>query len=108
MIYIDDLLGIPYKVNGTDKKGFDCKGLVIEIEKRIGKKIKKLDSSLNLIKTEEPKEGDIILFYDSKGRVFHCGVYLDKGQYIQCNYLGVNISNLKDCKNYWEVFSWQY
>lgn len=107
MVYIDDLLGIPYRVNGTDKKGFDCKGLVVKIENRLGRKIDKLEPSRNWIKTQNLKEGDVILFYDSNGRVFHCGAYLDNGNFIQCNCFGVNIDNLKNCRNHWEAYTWQ-
>lgn len=107
MLNIDDLLGVPYKVNGTDKKGFDCKGFVLEVLARNGHKMDDLDVNSNMKKVTEPEEGDVILFYDGKGRVFHTGIYMKGGYFAQCNYLGVNIANLRNCKYFWEVFRCQ-
>lgn len=118
---IDDLLGIPYKLHGRDKDGYDCYGLVIEVEKRFGRRlpdfytkskadhlnIGELIKSSRIIKTNTPVLGDLILFYDSKGRTVHIGVYLKNDDFIHCDCYGVRISKLSSYFRKGEVFTWQ-
>ena len=114
-LFIDDLLGSPFEFHGRNRKGFDCYGLVMEVEKRLGrcmidfyaeyseKNYKKClnDNSLrfvnnmNLIKTKYPVLGDVILFFDSKGCAVHIGVYLKRNDFIHCDGCGVRINNLE-------------
>jgi cell wall-associated NlpC family hydrolase len=35
-MYLDDLIGIPYKDHGRDESGMDCYGLILEIARRRG------------------------------------------------------------------------
>lgn len=114
MIEIDDLLGIPFVMHGRDINGFDCYGLVLEVEKRLGRKMvdlykeytsnneKTLDENITniifgskLVKIDEKdkKFGDVILFLDNKKRVCHIGVVLDKNDFIHCDCYGVRISD---------------
>lgn len=114
MIYIDDLLGIPYKKSGRSKFGMDCIGLVIEVEKRFGNIIPDIEEyratgSLNEFQTlvektsknvkvelvDEPKkEGDIILFKNKSGALHHIAVYMGNGRFIHCNKFGVHIEKI--------------
>lgn len=124
MIYIDDLIGIPYKRNGRDIRGYDCYGLAIEVEKRFGHILPDLleakaehyvfsdcrNICLKMIdgifKINTPqKEGDILLFEDSNGIMFHIGVYLGNNRFIHCNKAGVHIANINKYKIS-EVFTW--
>lgn len=113
-INIDDLLGCPYLIHGRNRKGFDCYGLVIEVEKRLGRTLddfyseysnidceQKLNenaeayiNNMKLKKTDRPDFGDIVLFLDNKGRSVHIGVYLKKGDFIHCDKRGVNVERL--------------
>lgn len=118
---IDDLLGIPYKLHGRDKSGYDCYGLVIEVERRFGRElfdfyteytnnrlnIKELIKSSNIIKTDNPKMGDLLLFSDSKGRTAHIGVYLKNDDFIHCDFNGVRISKLSSYFRKCEAYTWQ-
>lgn len=125
---IDDLLGIPFKLHGRDISGYDCYGLVIEVERRLGHKMvdlytiyesgnneKALDENVRniiygckLVKATEPKFGDILFFYDSKYRICHIGVLLEKDDFIHCDADGVKISQLSTYFRKSEVYTWQY
>lgn len=121
-----DLLGIPYKLGGRDKKGFDCYGFVIFYEARFdnflvdykspypkenneqffNENILNILNCSKLIKTSMPKHKDVILFYDRKGRANHIAVYLKNDDFIHCDSSGVRVSNLKNEKRRWSVFTW--
>ena len=125
MIDIDDLLGIPFVLHGRDKRGYDCYGLVLEVAKRFGHNMvdlykeysenneRDLDDNShniiyasNLVKTEKLTSGDILLFYDKKGRVCHIGVFLKNNDFIHCDGDGVHISDLSKYIRKWEAFTW--
>ncbi len=127
MINIDDLLGIPFKMHGRDKNGFDCYGLVIEVSKRFGHKmvdmfydydkennLQKLDDNTynitkgsGLIKTDIPDTSDVLLFFDNKNRTTHIGVYLSNDNFIHCDGDGVHISKLSTYFRKWSAYKWQ-
>lgn len=127
MIFIDDLLGVPFKMHGRDRNGFDCYGLVIEVSRRFGHRMVDMfydyDSSNNLrnlddntyniiagsglIRTEIPAEGDVILFFDSKKRTTHIGVYLSNDNFIHCDSDGVHVSRLSTYFRKWSAYRWQ-
>lgn len=111
MIYIDDLIGIPYKKGGNDKQGFDCYGFVKEVCKRAGKTLPDLNTEnlenvdisvqgfdfikSNLEKINKPsKECDLVLIKDAKGIMSHIGVYLDGGYIAHCNKSGCHLDKL--------------
>lgn len=124
-IEITDLLGVPFVLHGRTLKGFDCYGLVIEVEKRFGHKMvdlyheyslnneKDLDTNIynivhgsGLIKSESPSESDVIMFYDNKGRVCHIGVYLEDGYFIHCDAEGVHLTKLDTYFRKWSCYTW--
>lgn len=125
MIDISDLIGCRFKVHGRDKNGFDCYGLVIEVEKRYGREMVDLlkdytksnymleinENAFSYIdnnklkKTDKLEEGNVILFFDEKGRATHVGVYLKKRDFIHCDGLGVRVTNLDTYfRKSWEVY----
>lgn len=125
MIFIEDLLGVPYKLHGRDIRGYDCYGLVIEVLSRFGfplsdlhsytketltecfkKETSKVIKVCKLKKVLEPEESDILLFVD-KGIGTHVGVYLEKNKFIHCDSLGVRITNLNNYHKTWEAYRWQ-
>lgn len=127
MINIEDLLGVPFKIHGRDKSGFDCYGLAIEISKRFGHKLVDMfydynstnnlqdlnDNTYNithgsgLIKTEQPTMSDVLLFFDSKNRTTHIGIYLSDDNFIHCDGEGVHISKLSSYFRKWSAYKWQ-
>lgn len=112
MIYLDDLIGIPYKLHGRDLNGLDCYGLVIEVEKRFGHNLKDLYTEAysscieGLVKCDKPDTSDIILFFKN-GRCCHIGVYLEKDDFIHCSPYGVVVDKLSKRHDYWECYRWQ-
>lgn len=40
MIDVSDLIGLPYFDNGRGPDGYDCYGLAIEVERRLGKELR--------------------------------------------------------------------
>lgn len=114
LIELEDLLGCPFKVHGRDKKGFDCYGLVIAVEKKLGRNLIDLTNPYTqedymdymentssqiikqneLVETEQLQLGDIILFFDETGKSTHVGVFLKNQDFIHCDKYGVRISQL--------------
>lgn len=127
LIDINDLLGKPYKAHARGPKEYDCYGLVIEVEKRLGHEMPDLYKRLSerdeweldphnkdysaemsgMIKTDKPKFGDVIIFFDNKGRIHHTGVYLKNDDFIHCNKRGVHIIKVQDYGKTWEVYTWK-
>ena len=126
MINIDDLLGVPYKNHGRNKDGYDCYGLVLEVEKRFGHILPDIDDMkcsealrnfdklhsetiklLNVCEITEPlQESDVILFKGTSNTLNHIGVYLGDNNFIHCNKYGVHIEKL-DKWNIGKVYTWQ-
>lgn len=125
---IKDLIGKPYVNKGRGDGGYDCFGLVLEVLKRFGyevgdvdyEKSNELTFSMNYKKvidtlqgfTEQkgqPKESDVIIFFDDKGRGVHCGVMLSRNTFIHCDKFGVNVARLETFyRRYWRIYKWQW
>lgn len=122
MIYIDDLMGVQYKTHGRNKyEGFDCFGLLIEAERRLGHDIpepKAIFKNCNFEKCVcsysdilpikkvncASKEGDIIIIKE-KDLATHVGYYMGNGYILHCNKDGVNIIKDKDV-SIGSVYTW--
>ena len=116
MIDVSDLIGIKYKEHGRDKDGYDCYGLVMEVEKRIGVEIPDYDyefhddsltDSLTRLAISQNKvkqidqfvDGAMVLFQNIKGMKSHIGVYVGNGNICHCNYRGVHLDTVDSMKN---------
>lgn len=92
---MEEYIGIPYIINGRDKNGLDCYGLVYLIEKEYFHKDLPEFSNISLgndseiliaenkplleaTKVDKPKDGDIVLLF-IQGTPSHVGVYFDNG-----------------------------
>ena len=125
MLDITDLLGVRFTSHGRSiNEGFDCYGLAIEVERRLGHELKDLwyekaedriftenaDSMILAHSVTETKKyilGDLIIFSDSNGNMVHIGVMLDEENFIHAELGGVKVTNINNYfRKKWKVFTW--
>ena len=93
---VDDLLGKPYKEHGRGPDAYDCYGLVLEVERRLGKnlpdvvyedhslELSRKAATLPLMRIERPVRGAVIEI-ESKNEL-HIGVALNSSTIIHSTY----------------------
>ena len=106
MIDVSDLIGVPYLDNGRTLEGLDCYGLAIEVEKRLGKKLRdavyenhdvelsqKWAPLLNVRSVDFITEGTLLEIH--VGNTLHVAVALDSREMIHATTnQGVRISRI--------------
>lgn len=103
---IEGWIGTPYLYGGTTKSGVDCSAFVGHIYREVYKKnlhrvANDMQHDCRLISKSELREGDLVFFTNSKGRISHVGIYLKDGVFAHSSTSrGVIISRLDD--NYWK------
>jgi hypothetical protein len=100
--FIDDWMGVSHVSGGMDKKGVDCSGFTILLEKEIYDKglprtARQMAEAVKKKYEQELQEGDLV-FFDFSGQKFsHVGVYLKNNRFVHVSTSkGVIVSNLKD------------
>ena len=108
--FIDSWMGVPDESGGMDKKGVDCSGFTLLLQKEIyslpvPRTARQMAESVKRKYEVELNEGDLV-FFDFNGRKFrHVGVYLQNGRFVHVSTSkGVIVSNLKD-PWYYKYFS---
>ena len=102
---VNSWLGVPYKYGGTDRGGIDCSAFVGMIYKEVyGVTLKRTANDMlndvTLYGKGQLKEGDILFFTNSKGKVSHVGIYLKEGLFAHASTSnGVSVSRVED--TYW-------
>ena len=102
---IQQWMGTPYRYGGTDKNGVDCSAFVGHIYREVyGVDLHRVSNDMQqdvtLISKSELREGDIVFFTNSKGRVSHVKKKKKNGLFAHSSTSrGVIISRLDD--NHW-------
>ena len=102
---VNSWLGVPYKYGGTDRNGIDCSAFVGTIYRQIyGVSLHRTANDIlrdvELIAKNQLREGDILFFTNSKGKVSHVGIYLKDGLFAHASTsAGVCVSRVDD--TYW-------
>ena len=103
---VNDWLGVPYLYGGNDRNGIDCSAFVGIVYRQIyGINLHRTSNDMlrdvELIGRSEIREGDILFFTNSKGKISHVGVYLKDDLFAHSSTSnGVSVSNLND--SYWQ------
>lgn len=102
---VNSWLGVPYKYGGTDRNGIDCSAFVGTIYRQVynvnlHRTANDMLKDVKLIAKAQLREGDLVFFTNSKGKVSHVGIYLKDGLFAHSSTSnGVSVSRLED--TYW-------
>ena len=88
--FITDWTGVKYKLGGLDKKGVDCSGFALLLEKKIyGHTLPRVSKDqANVVKSKNKDslvEGDLIFFAFGGNQVDHVGVYLNNNIFVHAS-----------------------
>lgn len=98
--FITDWTGVQYRLGGLDKKGIDCSGFALLLEKKIyGVDLpRRSRDQAEVIKKKsisQLKEGDLIFFSFGGREVDHVGIYLNGDHFVHASpSRGVIVDNL--------------
>ena len=102
---VNSWLGVPYRYGGTDRTGIDCSAFVGTVFKDVygvtlHRSANDMLQDVTLVTRQQLKEGDLVFFTNSKGKVSHVGIYLKEGLFAHSSTSnGVSVSRLDD--TYW-------
>ena len=103
---INSWMGVPYKYGGTDRDGIDCSAFVGVIYRQVygislNRSANDMLRNVTLISKAQLREGDLVFFTNSKGKVSHVGIYLKDGLFAHSSTSnGVSVSRLDN--TYWQ------
>jgi len=88
--FITDWTGVKYRLGGLDKKGIDCSGFALLLEKDIyGRSLPRRSVEqagvINSKSLNQLKEGDLIFFSFGGGEIDHVGVYLNRNYFVHAS-----------------------
>lgn len=88
--FITDWTGVRYKLGGLDKRGIDCSGFALLLNKEIyGLQLpRRSRDQAAAIKEKNPsrlREGDLVFFSFGGREVDHVGIYLNNGFFVHAS-----------------------
>ena len=88
--FITDWTGAPYKLGGMDKKGIDCSGFALILERDIygltlPRRSKDQAETIRKKDKNNLKEGDLVFFAFGGNEVDHVGVYLNNDFFVHAS-----------------------
>ncbi|MBQ9474132.1 MAG: C40 family peptidase [Bacteroidales bacterium] len=102
---IESWYGTPYKIGGCSTTGVDCSCFVNNIFQsvygiQLHRTANDMLQDVSLISREKLREGDLVFFTNSNGKVSHVGIYLKDGLFVHSSTSkGVMISPMSN--SYW-------
>ena len=102
---VNGWMGVPYKYGGNDRRGVDCSAFVGAVVKSVygvtlHRTANEMLRDVELVGTKQLREGDILFFTNSNGKVSHVGIYLKDGLFAHASTsAGVCVSRTDD--KYW-------
>ncbi len=102
---VNSWLGVPYRYGGTDRSGIDCSAFVGNVVKQVygislHRTANDMLGDVTLVTKSQLKEGNLVFFTNSKGKVSHVGIYLKDGLFAHSSTSnGVSVSRIDD--TYW-------
>ena len=88
--FITDWTGVKYRLGGLDKRGVDCSGFALLLNREIyGQDIPRRSADqATVIREKNPsqlKEGDLVFFSFGGNGIDHVGVYLNHGFFVHAS-----------------------
>ncbi|WP_379091737.1 NlpC/P60 family protein [Pedobacter sp. UC225_65] len=88
--FITDWTGVSYKLGGLDKRGIDCSGFALLLEKNIyglslPRRSKDQAEAVKKKNINKLEEGDLIFFSFGGNEVDHVGVYLNNDFFVHAS-----------------------
>ncbi|WP_409341415.1 NlpC/P60 family protein [Paenibacillus sp. MBLB4367] len=83
----EQYMGTPYVTGGSTPNGFDCSGFVQYVFDKFNVDLPRTSADMYASAgygVSDPQPGDLVFFAD-RGRVFHVGLYMGNGQYINAS-----------------------
>jgi cell wall-associated NlpC family hydrolase len=108
--YAKSFQGVPYRMGGTDSKGFDCSGFTCYVYSHIDVPIPRTAqeqfNACESISLRKAEKGDLVFFGKSKNRISHVGLVLSGlGENLtmihSSSSQGIIITNV-ELSNYWK------
>ena len=98
-------MGTPYKYGGQSRDGVDCSGFVGAVYRscygvNLHRTANDMQQDVEFVGRNQLKEGDLLFFTNSNGKVSHVGIYLKDGTFVHSSTSnGVSLSRLDS--GYW-------
>lgn len=99
-------IGVPYRYGGTDRRGFDCSGLVLYSYQPAGvslpRSAKSQFKSGKRITLSQAKPGDLLFFKTNRSTISHVGIFIGNGSFVHAPSKGKNVRIDKLSNPYWK------